>query len=297
MKNIPLVITLVIVVQVCRGQDYRAEFIKSLQAEDTTQQWEVLSAWQKADPKNPELYTSYFNYYFRKSKRDLLALTTEQPQGESLSFADSTGQTVGFIGGQVSFNNQELKKGFAKIEEGIKLYPNRLDMWFGKIYALGQLGDWNMFTQEIVNVIQYSSRNKNAWLWTNNEKKEDGEAFFLSSLQSYQAQLFDSEDNALLKNMRTIALEVLKYYPNNVESLSNLSVTYLLTGDYDKALEILLKAEKINPKDVIVLGNIAHSYKEKGNKKKAIEYYKKVVKYGDEETAGRARQLLKELEG
>jgi tetratricopeptide (TPR) repeat protein len=71
----------------------------------------------------------------------------------------------------------------------------------------------------------------------------------------------------------------------------------LLVNEYDKAIEILLKAEKINPKDAVILGNIAHSYQEKGNKKKAVEYYKKVIQYGDVENAQRARDQLKKLEG
>ncbi len=79
--------------------------------------------------------------------------------------------------------------------------------------------------------------------------------------------------------MREIANKVLEFYPNHIESLSNLSITYLLTGEFDKGIESLLKAEKINPKDYIVLGNIAQGYKMKGNKKKAVEYYKKAVKF------------------
>ena len=95
--------------------------------------------------------------------------------------------------------------------------------------------------------------------------------------------------------MRQIANAVLEYYPNHVESLSNLAITYLLKEDYDNGIEVLQKAEKINPKDCIVLGNIAFAYKLKGDHEKAIEYYDKVLEYGDNETKEFARQQLEEL--
>jgi tetratricopeptide (TPR) repeat protein len=296
MKSLSVIVTLFIAINFCRAQDFRAQFVKSLQANDSLKQREILTEWQKADSKSAELYISYFNYYFQKSRQDLITLTKEEPSGESILFQDSIGQTAGYIGNQVFFNRQVLQKGFNKIDEGIKLYPNRLDMRFGKIYAVGQLRDWDNFTQEIIKAIQYSTQNKNAWLWTNSEKKEQGEDFFLASLQEYQVQLFETREKALFENVRTIANEVLKYYPNHIESLSNLSVTYLLTDKFDKAVEVLLKAEKISPKDPIVLGNIAHGYKMKGDKKKAIEYYTKTIKYADQKTVEYAKQQLKELE-
>jgi len=88
--------------------------------------------------------------------------------------------------------------------------------------------------------------------------------FFLS-IQSYQLRLYNTGNDDLLENMREIANEVLKHYPNHIPSLSNISISYLLTGKFDKAIETLLKAEKINPKDFIVLSNIAHGYNLKGD--------------------------------
>tara|TARA_Y100000385_G_scaffold38880_1_gene36188 strand:+ start:12502 stop:12708 length:207 start_codon:yes stop_codon:yes gene_type:complete len=50
------------------GQNYKADFDKYCQEGDTTKQIEILKKWESEDPKKPELYTSYFNYYFLKSK-------------------------------------------------------------------------------------------------------------------------------------------------------------------------------------------------------------------------------------
>ena len=155
--------------------------------------------------------------------------------------------------------------------------------------------DWENFTNEIVKAVRYSKQNKNKWTWTNGAKKENGESFFLSGIQDYQVQLYNTGDDKLLGNMATIATEVLMIYPNHIESLSNLSISYLVSGQHDKAIETLLKAEKLNPKDAIVLGNIAHGYKLKGEKDKAIEYYEKVVANGDSEMIEFAQQQIQEL--
>jgi tetratricopeptide (TPR) repeat protein len=230
-----------------------------------------------------------------KSRQEVLALTTDQPNGESLVLKDSLNQDAGFLGSQIHYNQTELKKGLEKIEEGIKLYPNRLDMRFGKIYVFGQIPDWENFTSEILKTIEYSVKNKNNWTWTNNEKFDGNEKEFLLSIQDYQYQLYNTGEDSLLKNMREISMKVLEYHPNHVESLSNLSVTYLLTGEYDKGIEPLLRAEKINPKDYIVLGNIAQGYKLKGDKKKAIEYYEKTAEFGDEKAKEFVKQQIAEL--
>jgi len=277
------------------SQDYYNEFLNYANPGDTLRQMEILKKWESEKPNDPELFTSYFNYYYGKSRSEILTLTKEQPKDRSVEFKDSTHQVAGYIGGRVSYQENELQKGFAKIDEGIRLYPDRLDMRFGKIYVLGELEKWKEFTEETIKTIDYSVKNNNAWTWTLNAKKENGMEFFLSSLQDYQVQLYNTENDNLLSNMREIANEVLKFYPDHVESLSNVALTYLLTGEYDKALPPLLHAEKINPEDYIVLSNIAEAYKLKGNKVKAIEYYKKVLKFGDEDAKSYSKQQIKEL--
>lgn len=279
------------------AQDYQRDFQKYFQENDTINQLKVLTEWEKSNPQDAELFTSYFNYFYNKSKDEILVVAAgEPPAGEKyLSLSDSSGNYAGFIGNQINYNKSFLKNGLDKITEGIGLYPNRLDMRFGKIYVLGQIKDWKSFTKEIVKTINYSAVNNNQWTWTNNEKQKNGKEFFLFSLQDYQVQLYNTGNDNLLLNMRNIANTILKYYPNHVESLSNLSITYLLTGEYDKGIEPLLKAEKINPQDYIVLSNIAQGYKLKGDKKKAIEYYEKTAKYGDEQAKTNARQQIEEL--
>ncbi len=276
------------------GQNYKSDFEKYARSADTVNQLKVLKEWESVNPTDAELFTSYFNYYFLKSKKEMLALRSDEPneEFEGLLLQDSSNNTAGYLTSETYYDQIEIEKALNKIDEGIKLYPNRLDMRFGKIYVLGTLSDWDAFTSEIIKTIQYSSTNMNEWTWTENEKQENGQEFFINSLQDYQVQLYETDDDELLENMREIAKEILKYYPNNVESLSNISISYLVVGDYENGITPLLLAEKINPKDDIVLSNIAYAYKLKGDKKAAIEYYQKTIKYGDEQSKQFAKEQI-----
>lgn len=295
MRKILGTLIAILISQLGISQDYQSEFQKLCQTNDTINQLKILTEWKSANPNDAELFTSYFNYHFMKSRHEVLAPTPDEPNGESLVLKDSLNQTAEFSESQIYYDQTELKKGLHKIDEGIKLYPNRLDMRFGKIYALGQIPDWDNFTSEIIKTIQYSSTNNNNWTWTNNEKRDGGKDDFLLDIQDYQLQLYNTENDELLKNMREIANEILNHYPKHIPSLSNISITYLLTGEYDKGIESLLKAEKIDPKDYVVLSNIALGYKLEGDKVKAIEYYEKTIVYGDDGAKQFAKQQIEEL--
>lgn len=295
MKKAFLLTLSAIVINQVSGQNFESDFKKYQNKQDTANQLKTLLAWEKAKPNDAELFTAYFNYYFAKSRHETLILTTDQPEGKTLTLTDTSGKTTGYIGSQFYYDPVTFSKAINKINEGIKRYPDRLDMRFGKIYVIGQTKDWNNFTKEIIETVRYSKTNQNNWTWTHNEKQIDGKNFMLGSIQDYQLQLYNTGDDKLLKDMRNIANEILSLYPDHVESLSNLSITYLLTNEYDKGIEALLKAEKINPKDFIVLSNIAHGYKLKGDKAKSIEYYEKTIKYGDDEAKEYAKQQIKEL--
>ena len=279
------------------AQDYFEDFQKYQQSGDTIKQKELLKKWKQEKPNDSELYTSLFNYYFQKSRNEVLLLASGTPPNgqDYLELQDSTNKVAGFISTQIDYEKSNLKLAFENIDKGIKLYPNRLDMRFGKIYVLGQIKDWSNFSNEIIRAVDYSSKNNNEWTWTLNEEKKIGKDAFLGSLQDYQMQLYDTMDDELLKNMREIAQTVLKYYPDHVESLSNSSITYLVEKKYEKALVPLKKAEHINPKDFIVLNNIAYCYKEMQNKKLAIEYYEKVIKYGDQRAIEQAKDEIEKL--
>ena len=257
------------------SQNFQNAFLKEFNLNDSLRQREILEQWRKEKPDDAELFTSYFNYYFKLSQINSPTVESE--------------------GGLKGFHQKYFELGVDIINKGIELYPDRLDMRFGEIYTYGLVKDWENFTKSIIEAIDFSSKNNNEWIWRNNEKKENGKEFFLGSVQNYQNQLYNTNDDALLMQMREIANKILEYYPDEVVSLSNLSSTYLLTGELEKGMEPLLIAEKLAPKDPIVLNNLARGYQLKGDRKRAIKYYEETLKYADEESSQIVRQQIEAL--
>lgn len=278
------------------GQDYYSNFKKHFSSGDKQKQLETLEAWEISEPENAELFTSYFNYYYFLSKKEVLSLGTSEPKSEAaLEIKDDQNNTAGYLGSDIKYNPDILEKAFAWIDRGITLHPKRLDMRFGKIHALGEAELWERFNSNIVQTIHHAENIDYQWLWTNNEPYQGNKQNFFSSIQDYQLKLYNTGNDMLLKHMRTIAMVILEKKSDHVESLSNLSITYLLEKKYEKALEPLLTAEKIDPKDPIILFNIAHAYKLMGDKENSIAYYEKIIKLDDQKAAEYAKEQITAL--
>jgi tetratricopeptide (TPR) repeat protein len=296
LKTIAITTAFVLTSFLSFGQDYTKQF-KDLSAKnDTSGQARVLTAWAAASPKDPELFIAYFNYYVRRSMTEVVSLDRKQKDKNSFVVSDTgTGKPVAYLNSSVKYKSDILQKGFDYINQGIALHPTRLDMRFGKIYMLGEAENYSEFTKEIIATIDYGNKINNAWLWKEGKPLENPKQFFLGSLQDYITTIYNTQDDNLLSLMRQISEVVIKNYPDHVESLSNIALTYLITGEYDKALPFLLRAEKVAPKDVVVLNNIAEAYKRKGDKANAKTYYEKVIKYGNKDEVEDARQKMKGL--
>lgn len=296
-KNLAILVLLLFSVQFTFGQNnYHDQFTEYCSTHDTTAQLRVLQLWENSNPNDPELFTSYFNYYFQLSKYNMLNIDSKSGDQENLQIKDSSDQVMGFLVEKTYYKPELLDKGFDWINNGIEKFPARLDMRFGKVYALGQIEDWYGFTAEITESIQYSDEISNKWLWTKNKPVDDAEIFFLGSIQGYQSQLYNTEEDSLLENMREISEQILKIYPNHFESLSNIAVTYMMTGQYREAIPPLLAAEKIAPTDNIVLSNLAYAYKLNDDSKLAIIYYKKLLEIGDAKIKRFAQKQIDLLE-
>jgi len=276
-------------------QDFQKNFKELSAKNDTAAQSKLLKEWETAKPKDPELYIAYFNFYVKKSSEELITLD-EKPKKESFQLSDTgNGKPVGYLNFSTRYRSDILQKGFDYIDKGITLHPGRLDMRFGKIYMLSEAENYDMFTVVIIETIDHGNNIKDAWLWKEAKPLEDAKQFFLSSMQDYISTLYNTENDDLLSNMRQISEAILKYNPDDVISLANIALTYIIKEDYDKGLPYLLKAEKIDPKDIVVLNNIAEVYVRKKDNPNARIYYEKIIKIGSKEEADDAREKLKKL--
>lgn len=281
---------------VALSQDFAKNFKMLQDKEDTTAQKKLLQKWESSSPKDPEMFIAWFNYYAQQSIQNNIQFDSESAGKNSIELTDTaSGKHVSFMNFSSHYDSETLQKGFDYIERGLVLYPSRLDMRFGKIYMLGEAENFPLFTSTLTETIDYSNKIDNKWLWKDGKPVEDGKKFFLGSIQDYVMTIYNTENDDLLPLMRKISETMLKYYPQHVESLSNVAITYMVAKDYDKGLQYLLPAEKIAPNDVIVLNNIAVAYRNKKENAKAKEYYEKIKKTGTADDIRDANEQIKKL--
>jgi len=295
MRNLVAIIVFIFINFSAVAQNYYDQYQKLKTGNDTTRLKKLLADWEKSNPNDPEFYVAALNFYFSNARMEIVSLGSEPPKKESFALTDSNGKPAGYLTSNVGYDREKLKTVINYANKAIQKFPDRLDIRFGKCHILGEIGDYNNQTTEIIKTVEYSKVNNNNWLWMLNKKTDDPEEFMLSTVYEYMTQLYNIEEDSLLENMKRIGDATIKLYPKKVEILSITAVAHLLTKSYDPALSYLLEAEKINPKDYIVLNNIAQAYKLKGDKENAIKYYELTEKYGDDQAKQQARKYIKEL--
>lgn len=291
---------LFLTIQCVFGQNDLQQFKLLSENKDTLGQRILLEHWEKRSLNDPELYVAYFNYFVEKSRSEVLVIGQDLKQSAymvlEIENQDSSKQDrVEYMYRQVSFQEFYTQKAIEWIDKGIDRFPNRLDMRFGKIYFLGLLENYEAFTEQIIQTVDYSAINQNQWLWSENCVLEQPKEMMLGSIQDYQNDLYATSQDTLLYNMQKIAEAVLKVYPDHIESLSNIGAVYFLLGQYEKALTPLLTAYQLNPKDLVVINNIAEIYNELGLNIKAEAYYRLMMKYGDKQDKKYAKAKIKQL--
>lgn len=263
---------------------------------DANKLLQVIEAWQKAEPESADVYAAWFNYYYKIGVSSVLSLTTEPPADGSESLMlrnDTTQETAGYLYAVPTYNDSLMNLCFQKIDAGIRKFPDRLDLAFGKIHVLMQMKDYEAALKALDAVIRRSADNHNAWLWTLDKPVDDGSAMFFDSMQDYFNQLWKVQD---LSYAEQLAHMLVAAYPSNIVFRSNFAGIKGAKGENEEALKLFLDIHRDAPKDEIVIGNIAHLYLVLGDKKQAKKYYQLLLKSEDETMKEEAASAIKQIE-
>ena len=268
------------------AQSYSDDFDNAFAANDIDAQRAALQRWQQSSPHDVDLCIARYNFYVNQA---IVSLGHVEGEGES----DTAWVTVDF-GNTVadfSFLNQELAdSALLVIRDGIQRFPNRLDLRFGEIYFLGQIGRWDDFVDRIIATLDHSEQIEHFWSFPN---ITEGFASLISeSMQDYQVDMYNaitdfdhptSADTAMFLRMRRVAKRTVQLFPAEITAINMLAVTHTFTGDYEQAIKYLQRAEKIDPADPIVIQNLADNYKLLGNKKLYQQYLRKLEKLNEQQ--------------
>jgi tetratricopeptide (TPR) repeat protein len=272
------------------GQDYAEQF-KSLAVKDTLKKRILLEKWEKQNVNDPELYLAYSNYFFIKS---VSIDVTEYKKNEVVG--KNTMQIVNQHNRFLGWDTIQLNKSVHYLDKGIEKFPTRLEIRFAKIELFSKTKNYEILTEEIIKVLNYSAKIKNKWICENGLACDEPEELILNSIHEYQVQMYTTKNDSLLDNIESIAENILKFYPKNIESLNNLSAIYTIRKNYKDALKYILQAEKLKPENIAIRLNIANIYALQGKIKEAKKYYDLVIQDGDDYEKRVAKMKLMKLE-
>jgi tetratricopeptide (TPR) repeat protein len=296
MKQLLLAVLLVILPSVLIAQCYKSDFEKAFHDGNEEEVTTLLAKWNNARPEDPEMFVAHFNYYYRKSRQELIGMGTQPGKGDNLALLkQNSNEPAGYMYNQIVYDDSLFQLAQYYIGQGIERNPNRLDMHFGRLYSLREAGFLEEHVDGILNVIDVHSKNNGAWLWTDDESVPDAEKVFKGSIQDYNHALFNLSDAPYSTGIEKISLRMMELYPDDIENYSNVGVCRLIEEKYDAALEMFLKAHKLNSGDAIVLSNLAYTHVQLGEKRKAIHYYEEVVRVGDGEMVEFAKSEIEKL--
>ena len=278
-------------------QNWFDKYKKLLNSNDTVALKKCIMQWEKAYPESPDVIAAWYNYYIKRAMNNVLQLSTVQPADGKQYMElqnDTTKQTAGYLYEQTIYNPELMKQAFAKIDEGIQKFPDRLDLPFGKVHILLQQEEYDTALKELEKVIERLKTNHNQWLWTQNKPLDNPKEFFIDTMQDYFRQLIGTPDNQLAYQLNEAMLTL---YPEDIRLRSNKASLLAISGKYFEALPLFASIHKDAPEDDIVTCNLAYCYEKTGDKKTAIVYYRQVANSKNPDIAATSKQALHELKG
>ena len=260
--------------------DYKSEYDNLLSARNIKGIAALLPKWEKAEPKNPELYIAYFNYYLLKGQR-----------------STQSNKIAGYLNNNIWYEKEDVDKALSYLEKGLKFGKNRLDMYFGRIHILGEIGEYEKQSQKIIEVLKLGKEINHKWLWSMNEviPSSESEHFFLISINEYYKNWLQKSSPQTLNAAEKTGEAQLKLYPKNIEVHNYLSLAYIGQGKFKEALNVLLKADKLANEDYVIIFNMGRCYEALKQYDKAKECYLRMKKNPNKQVQDMADQKLSEL--
>ena len=178
--------------------------------------------------------------------------------------------------------------GLAVIDRAINLFPDRLDLRFGKIFFLGEIRQWQPFADEIITTLNRSESIGHRWQYPNFD--QGGRQLIIEGVQDYLYTLYEASQAApadgspaaqasltpaqtdVMPHIRRVALRAAQLFPAEPSFLSSLAYTYIAEADYPTALRHLNRAEQLAPNDPAILQQLVDIHTRMKNKKQANIY-------------------------
>ncbi|MBF9222262.1 tetratricopeptide repeat protein [Hymenobacter ruricola] len=269
---------------------FRERFRAAVQANKPAAVEQTLKDWEKAAPRDPDLYVAQFNWLLKKAERVLV-----QPgpaKGKGIEFEDKKGQTVGNLSS--GYDPELVKQAAAALGKGLGFAPDRLDMHFGLAKLYEMTGQPAPQLLALRTALAAHPANGQPWRWRDGGALPGPEAQFVpATLEEYASYYWRQDRDHALEDGRAIADLIEKYYPKSSLGPFNVGMYYAFKKQPAQAYAKLQQADALAPNDPSTVGNLARLAIELKRKDEAARYLAQMRKMPGYEAD--ANELTKEL--
>lgn len=212
----------------------------------------------RENPKDPDILAYLGKVYFRQGKMGIARALFEK----TLKLSQGTGFFALSAYLDLALMEEDIERALEYLKKVEDMDPYLPDLWYvyGKVYQ--RAGYWEEALKSFEKV------------YTVDVTKSISRMVFFRvdvvdlyvSLAQCAAIVGDTEKHALYSQ------KALEYCPSDPGMLNNLAVSFIHSGQFDKAERLLEKALEQNPKDGAILGNFLQLLVEKGDVAKAKMY-------------------------
>jgi tetratricopeptide (TPR) repeat protein len=257
------------------GIDYAGRF-QSLKDKGSSKDAEaLLDEWRQNAPGDPDAWISSANYYFNKSST--IDISTKPAGVGDLVVADQkTGKAVGSLS---SARDPRLaKKSAGFLEEAVKRFPNRLDIWCGLSYTLQEIGDPDGELKVLKECVAYTIKHPDQLRWRKGLALPSPPGTFVPE-QIHDYATYYYEKNTVIDNERAFKIAELAAtnYPAHPFALNDLAALSSRKNDFLGTRGYLEKAHRVAPTDTLVLLNLADVCVTLKDIKSARAYYQSII--------------------
>lgn len=250
------------------------EFWNLLNSEQYQEAEAVLKEWESIDISDPELYTSYFNFYLSQASNEQMHIEPTLPAGFNGRYMEGQNENGDYIYiySIVEYDDELSAKAFEKLDEGISYNPKRLDMYFGKAHFYYLRGEYQKELEAIRQVIELNSQYKDAWLWTENEPASAYGVDIEMGIHEYITQWFQLDTDESFECAREISVLFTEISPDNPIFYNDAAVAYVRQGDLMTAKNYFKAGYECDPTDEVLLQNLIYVCNQLGELEEA-EFY------------------------
>lgn len=251
---------------------FREQFRAAFKTGDVAAAEKVLADWEKATPKDPDLYVARFNLLLNKATK-----RTPVPAAPAVAGTTAPAQRPPTV--MVSYDPATMAQAAATLKQGIALAPERLDMRMGLAKSYEMAGQAGALLQTIRETLEARKNGGKPWLWRDGVALPGPEnAFVPAAIEPFASNYWKQPGDKGLENGRPIAELMEQYFPQNSLGYFNMGVYYAHLHKTQESYEKMQQADALDPNDISTLMNLTRMAIELKQKDKATAYQERLRK-------------------